>query len=332
MKTIIFFALVWATAPAKGQDVPYKPILGDSVNHWIFGEFASGRLAKFCYDVRTDAKNALLRDGLKYACVYVRGGKDIGIVDSLYVRDSFYVREDAAAKKIYALTSDTASRELLLMDFSAKIGDELEILLCPIPFYEYWDDGSKSLYASVCVIDHVEWPAWIIDQQTGSPTTDSSTIRIQFQVKYPDPIWGASFHWQLGVGNYSAGLLNLPTEYLAINHNQMFHYSKDGEVLFNINNGTPDDCQSYLARVESAKTPPKLALFPNPAGDGLLVSHHKPQTSCRKTDVSGKTTIELRPDLQTEVQVSVAGLPSGVYFLSAADLLGNTLRARFVKE
>jgi hypothetical protein len=78
----------------------------------------------------------------------------------------------------------------------------------------------------------------------------------------------------------------------------------------------------------------QLVVYPNPCGDKLLVMSDKLLVnSIEVKDVLGRIqNVRVEKQNTNDLRLTTEHLPSGVYFIKAIDIKGNTMNAKFIKE
>ncbi len=77
----------------------------------------------------------------------------------------------------------------------------------------------------------------------------------------------------------------------------------------------------------------KLQVYPNPAHESLVVSHKSQVNTIQVYDVIGrKISTNWIPLTTYDLRLDTNNLPSGIYFIKATNMAGNSYTAKFVKE
>ncbi|MFM2225968.1 MAG: hypothetical protein RJA07_2170 [Bacteroidota bacterium] len=74
-------------------------------------------------------------------------------------------------------------------------------------------------------------------------------------------------------------------------------------------------------------------VYPNPASQSIVVSSKSLVNTIEVRDVLGRVVIQQIKNSSTQqIQIDVSSLSSGLYFIKATDIKGNTMNGKFVKE
>jgi hypothetical protein len=75
-----------------------------------------------------------------------------------------------------------------------------------------------------------------------------------------------------------------------------------------------------------------LEVYPNPVADAVTVSAAYAITGLNLYNVQGQQILQLSPAGVKTLEISVAALPAGIYFLRIADEAGNVSLQKIIKK
>lgn len=227
----------------------------------------------------------------------VIGGQTYG---KLYKSSLFLIREDTAARKVWALLPNN-SPETILYDFTLEEDDTITL--------RYY--GTNPVPYRVKTVDSLDTPlGWRkrIRLITTSSTLDSNLC------------------WVEGVGStFSPVYLNEPTYApgpMSVGHCLICAYVAPGVAAYfgycgiPCTNFLPSPCYSFITGVDDPGLPQQeITIRRNSDEQFVICSTRDPIRSCRMFSIDGRLLQEYQHLQQNEIFISPGALPRGLYIL-----------------
>ncbi len=279
-KAFLYLVLIY-TISTTAQ--PYTPLL-DNVNEWQFTNCFFGCLTDVYY---TDGDTIV-------------NGKTHKILDGYhYISRTFLLREEVANKKVFFTQINSGSiNEYLLYDFSAQVGDSLNMLNPATPF------PSNGGY-------------FILDSIIPRELADGNLYRhFYFSPTPSNPVSLQPATWVEGVGSLS--LVNAPGGHPDINTvGHLSCFFKNGEIFYS-NLDSIENCKPIHLGISNKKSLSKIVLYTPPNSTICVLKDTSEVTQLEVFDMNGKKIKQIFNGEKTNtLTFETSGLKKGLYILRA---------------
>lgn len=295
--TLILVVLLLSIS-SFGQKIRFS----DSTNVWHYNYFSSGILPAFYWSFSDIYTGDTAIGGRAYKQLWHNTSYE-----------TVFIREDTIMKKVYVIMPffDTDTTEKLLYDYTLNVGDtfrnqfvsvyvgSIDSVLVGIRWHRVWHFLHGSFSTSFTVIEGVGCisdPCAPIEP----PPFEGGHLLTCFSTRGSTPLISPAFG----------------PNYLDINSHYAYYFDNSTSCSYN-----------FAELKISSFTKSGVTIYPNPAQNEVNITSSSPITTLSITNLIGQQVYSRKYNSE-QLQIDIADLPSGVYFIR----INGTEVRKFVKQ